>query len=125
MPEPFATLDAAVAGLYPAADRQRRARIRAMAEVVAAFGPRLISPETLSMRRLERLAAAARGGFSALIDGALPQSKATTAAAQWEMLENVLREAEAEARAPRPPTPAPAAPAASSGRARTSASAAN
>ena len=110
VPEPFATIDAAVAGLYPSADRQRRARIRAVAEVVSSLAAVLIAPETLSLRKLERLAAATRGGFSTLIDGALRQSKAATAAAQWEVLESILREAETESRSPLSPDPRPGRP---------------
>ena len=102
VPDPFATLDAAVAGLYPTADRQRRARIRSIAAVVADLGGVLKSPESLSMRKLERLAAACRGGFTELITCALSESRAASSEAQWEVLENVLREAESEARTPAP-----------------------
>lgn len=110
VPDDFPTVDAAVAALYPAADRQRRARIRAIAVVVDELFDVLLTPETLSMRQLERLAAACRGGFTDLIEGTLRQSKARTAAAQWLALENVLREAEAEARAPSAPDPRPGRP---------------
>ncbi|MCR8724249.1 ParB/RepB/Spo0J family partition protein [Frigidibacter sp. ROC022] len=110
VPDDFPTVDAAVAALYPAASRQRRARIRAVAVVVEELYDVLLTPERLSMRQLERLAAACRGGFTDLIEGALRQSRASSSAAQWAVLENVLREAEAEARAAAPSDPRPGRP---------------
>jgi ParB family chromosome partitioning protein len=106
----FPTTDAAVAALYPHADRSRRARIRAACCVVEDLGHVLREPHALTLRRLERLAAACRGGFTSLIEVALRQSTARTAAAQWAVLETVLLEAEREARAEDPPDPRPGRP---------------
>lgn len=110
VPDLFPTIDAAVAGLYATADRQRRARIRAIAHVVEELGELLSEPATWSMRRLERLAAALRGGFTPLVIHALQHSRAKDPASQWKLLETILLEAESEARSPSPPDPRPGYP---------------
>lgn len=110
VPAVFATADAAVAELYRSADRQRRARIRAVCTVIEELGPLLIDPAALSQRQLLRLAAACRGGFTDLIETALAQSASRSAAGQWRILDTILLEAEAEARAPEPPDPRPGRP---------------
>jgi len=110
VPEPFETVDAAVAALYRSADRQRRARIRAACVVVEELSDLLAAPHTLTLRRLERLSAACRGGFTPLLRLALEESRTRDPARQWRVIENVLREAEAEARDPSPPDPRPGRP---------------
>jgi ParB family chromosome partitioning protein len=75
----FDTLDDAVARLYPALDRNRRARIRAVAEVVDAFGyDTLERPESLNQHQLSRLANTIRAGLADLILHALSQSSETS-----------------------------------------------
>jgi ParB family chromosome partitioning protein len=119
----FDTLDEAVARLYPALDRNRRARIRAVAEVVEGLvDGTLERPESLNQHQLSRLANAIRAGLADLIQHALSQSSETSPAGQWRLLHPIMEEAEEEAHeASRPtadnrsPAPAtnPAAPAAS------------
>ena len=98
----FPTLDAAVAGLYPALDRFRRARIRGVATVVEALGDDLLAdPRALSQNQLGRLEAAIRQGFGPLIEGALTQSRETTPDGQWRVLAPIVEEAEEDLRAAR------------------------
>ena len=102
----FDTLDAAVARLFQALDRNRRTRIRATAEVVAEIGDHLLTdPRTLTQNQLVRIAFALRNGYGPVIEAALGHSTDRTPDAQWRALLPVLAEAEAEARTP---TPAPA-----------------
>lgn len=104
----FATLDAALCGLYPHAHRTKRIRLRAVAEVVEALDGALADPESLAERRLLRIANALRLGWGELIEAALESAEAETAAAQWIALEPVLTEAEtlvAEGRPTRPGRP--------------------
>ena len=97
----FPTLDAAVNGLYPTLSRQRRARIRAVVEVVSEIGDHILThPEALGMRQLTRIADALRRGFGPVIDGALKHSSDRSPEAQWNILRPVLEEAESEARTP-------------------------
>lgn len=103
----FETLDAAVARLFQALDRNRRTRIRAAAEVVAELGDHLlIAPRTLSQNQLVRIAFALRNGFGPVIEAALRQATDRAPEAQWRALRPVLEEAEAEAEA-HTQTPAP------------------
>ena len=91
----FDTLDAAVQGLYPALDRQRRARLRALAEVVAELGEGVLTnPEALSQSRLLRLGTPIRRGFLPLMLGALEQSRDRSPQGQWRILEPIIEEAE-------------------------------
>lgn len=106
----FDTVDAAIEGLYPAADRQRRARLRAICTVAEEFGSALCDPHCLSQRQLLRLAAACRGGFTDLMLGALAEARCPDIAAQLKLPDTILLEAEAEARHPAPPDPRPGRP---------------
>lgn len=97
----FPTLDAATDSLYRTLDRHRRARIRAMAEVVAEIGDHLLTaPETLSQNQITRIAFALRAGLAPLITTALRTSKQKSPDAQWRTLLPVLLEAEESARTP-------------------------
>lgn len=91
--EMFATLDLALAGLYPHAPRQKRAKLRALAEVVEALDGILTDPETLSELRLLRIAAALRLGWGELIEMALVDGPDHTAA-QWLRIRPLLEESE-------------------------------
>lgn len=98
------TLDAAIALLYPAASRQRRARLRGFAHVVDELDGYLAEPHSLSSNRMERLAAGLRGGFGSFLRESLDITAPATArdpAAQWAVIENVLRES---LEAPRTPS---------------------
>ncbi len=101
----FDTLDAALAALYPHANRQKRARLRGVAEVVEALDGLLIDPETMSENRLMRLANTLRLGWGEIIETALTQADARTPAAQWQALRAVLEEAETLLAEHRPTTP--------------------
>jgi ParB family chromosome partitioning protein len=70
----FATIDAAIDSLYPSAGAVKRARLRAVASVVELLEYTLAAPETLSERRLLRLAAAITNGFGSIIDDAVRQT---------------------------------------------------
>ncbi len=98
----FPTLDAAVAGLYPTLDKQRRARLRAVAEVVHEIGDRLLTnPETLMLTQLTRIAEAIRRGLGDLIQHALMQSHDRSPEGQWKLIRAILDEADHDARNPR------------------------
>ncbi len=89
----FETLDAALIGLYPHAHRQKRAKLRAIAEVVEALGDSLTDPEDYSETRLLRLSAVLRMGWFELLSAALTQG-AGDAQSQWVRLQPLLSEAE-------------------------------
>jgi ParB family chromosome partitioning protein len=94
----FASLEAAVDGLHPAADRHKRTRLRAMARAVEALDGQLSAPERLSQAELMRLAAACRAGLGPAIVAALAEVRvpqgADAAALEWEAVLPVLAEAE-------------------------------
>ncbi|WP_209425308.1 ParB N-terminal domain-containing protein [Pararhodobacter sp. SW119] len=97
----FDTLDAAVAGLYPTLDRQRRARFRSIAEVIAEIGEGVLThPESLGMRQLTRIADALRRDYGHVIEAALKHSLDRSPEGQWKLLRPILDEAEAEVRTP-------------------------
>ena len=93
----FETLDAAIAALYPSLSRQKRSRLRAVAEVVEHMAGVLSEPHRLSQQKLTRLAAAIRGDFADLMLTALMEQSDKSPAAQWKTLNAILMEAEAEA----------------------------
>ena len=90
----FATLDEALGTLYPHASRQKRAKLRSIAEVIEALDDLLADPETLSEARLLRIANVLRLGWHDILRTALGESSANTAAAQWDILRPILEEAE-------------------------------
>lgn len=97
----FPTLDAATDSLYRTLDRHRRARIRAMAEVVAEIGDHLLTaPETLSQNQITRIAFALRAGLAPLLTTALRTSKQKSPDAQWKLILPILLEAEDSTRTP-------------------------
>ncbi|HSF95590.1 MAG TPA: ParB/RepB/Spo0J family partition protein [Thermohalobaculum sp.] len=100
----FDTVDAAVAGLYPLADRHKRGRLRLMVPVVEALEGLLATPEQLSQNRMLTLAAGFAAGYGEVIETALEESSAATLEAQWRVLRGVLAELGAE------PDPGPTRP---------------
>lgn len=100
----FATVDAAVAGLFPLADRNKRSRLRLTVPVVEELDGCLATPERLSQNRLMKLAAGFAAGYGEVIETALAESSAATLEAQWQVLKGVLAELGAE------PDPGPARP---------------
>ena len=101
---PFDTLDAALSTLYPFAARQKRAKLRGIAELVEALDGTITDPETLSEARLLRVAAVLRLGWHEVITAALTEG-AQTPAAQWARLKPILEEAETLVVSGRPTTP--------------------
>lgn len=89
----FATLDDALAAFYPHAARQKRAKLRAIAEVVEALDGALTDPETLSEARLLRLAAALRLGWAELLLAAL-EAGSDHPEAQWSRVRPLIEESE-------------------------------
>ena len=90
----FPTIEEAVAALYPAADKQKRSRLRSLAHLVDELDGWLAEPERLSQRQALRLAAACQRGFGHLIRAALEDSSADNPDAQARLIEPILREAE-------------------------------
>lgn len=100
----FDTLDAALTAVYPNAARQKRAKLRAIADVVEALDGILTDPELISETRLLRIAAVRNLGWGELIETALLEGS-DLPAAQWDRLRPVLEEAEMLVKASRPTTP--------------------
>jgi ParB family chromosome partitioning protein len=101
----FPTPDAAVAGLYANATRQRRVRLRALARVAEMLDGHLATPEALTYRQMQRLAASLRPDFTDLIRHVLDENAREGLAAQWQALLPVLDEAEASLKDPTPYAP--------------------
>jgi len=90
----FPTYDAAIAGLYPYVDRQRRSRLRAFALVYDELADSgLATPQRLTVARMERLAAALRGGLAAAIRDCLAEHRGEGLESQWAALGPTLAEA--------------------------------
>ena len=90
----FPTLDAAVTALHPNAPRQKRARLRACASVVEQLDGQFTTPDRLSVRHMERLASALRGGFADLICHILQENRGQNFDTQWAALVATLNEAD-------------------------------
>lgn len=90
----FATLDAAVSHLYMCVSRQKRARLRAVAQVVEEFEGILTAPEALSLRQIMRISRAIQSGLGEVMRDALETTRRTSAEAQWELILPYLLEAE-------------------------------
>ncbi|NEX47961.1 ParB/RepB/Spo0J family partition protein [Pseudotabrizicola algicola] len=88
----FPTPDAAIRGLFPHLSRQSHHRMRGHAEVVEALGDILSQPETLSSRRLDRLATALRSGWENLLRAALAPLKSPGMETQWQAMLPILTE---------------------------------
>jgi ParB family chromosome partitioning protein len=86
----FDTLDAAALALYPHSPRPTRARYRAFATVVEALDGLLTTPESLSTARMERLAAALRGGNESRLCTALSHVAGEPLETQWQALQPAL-----------------------------------
>jgi len=94
-----------VAGLYPMADRNKRARLRLAVPVVEELDGLIANPEQLSQNRLLKLAAGYAAGYGEVIETALGQSSARTPEAQWQVLRGVLAEMGSEPDPARPGYP--------------------
>jgi ParB family transcriptional regulator, chromosome partitioning protein len=89
----FATVEDAIARLYPNANPTKRSRLRSAALVVEQLEGPLIAPERLSERQLLRLAAAIRNGFAEPIAVTVAATR-TGPDGQWAALQPFLVESE-------------------------------
>ena len=101
----FETIDAAVEALYMCLQRDKRRRVRAVAQVIEELDGHLTAPKTLKQQPLLRLAAAIARGYGPLMRHALGESRQKQPEAQWRTLLSILVEAEN----PDIPDPQPAA----------------
>ncbi|GLS88210.1 hypothetical protein GCM10010873_31840 [Cypionkella aquatica] len=88
----FDTLDAATQTLHASASRQKRARLRAFAEVVEDLEDAIATPERLTGRQMHRLSAALRAGLSELMHHTLRDHRRSALPAQWQALLPILSE---------------------------------
>ena len=86
------SLDAAIARLYPAANRRKVSRLRVLGEVVEAMDGWIETPEDWSEARLIRLGNVLRAGWDKLLYAALDDAPE---GAEWEALRPLIEEAEA------------------------------
>ncbi|MGH6979109.1 MAG: hypothetical protein ACRED4_07440, partial [Brevundimonas sp.] len=101
----FDTVEAAIDALYASLSRDKRKRLRAVAHLAEELDGALTAPETLSLRQLLRLAAAASRGYADLMRHALTESSLKEPDHQWRLLLPILAECED----PAIPDPKPAA----------------
>jgi ParB family chromosome partitioning protein len=90
----FETVETALETLYRNLKHDRRRRLRTITHLVEELDGQLTAPETLSQKRLLRLAAAANRGFGPLIRHALAESRLKDADSQWRLLQPILAESE-------------------------------
>ncbi|MDZ4311594.1 MAG: ParB N-terminal domain-containing protein [Cypionkella sp.] len=88
----FDTLDDATQTLHASASRQKRARLRAFAEVVEDLQDAIVTPERLTGRQMHRLSAALRAGLSELIHLTLRDHRRSALPTQWQALLPILSE---------------------------------
>jgi ParB family chromosome partitioning protein len=86
----FDTPDAAVACLFPSLPRTSHNRIRNHVSVVEALGPLLATPEHLTLRQLDTLAAAIASGHEDLLTATLHPVAGSGSETQWTTLRPVL-----------------------------------
>ncbi|MEV8466846.1 ParB/RepB/Spo0J family partition protein [Fluviibacterium sp. DFM31] len=92
----YDTVEAAVNGLFHAASKAKRSKIRSFALVHEELGDMLVFPEQLSERAGLRLANALRGGLAGEIREALSSGQGTEAEAEWALMEPLVEKAEAD-----------------------------
>lgn len=85
--------ESAIAALYPTHQRQKRARLRDLAAVVEEFDGAFTTPERLTAQRIERLAAALRGGLPDVLHAVLAQHRGKSLDLQWSAILPTLSEA--------------------------------
>ena len=98
----FPNNEAAVAALYRDISPSARSRLLSVVSVYEELGPRLTAGETYSLRQLLRIAMAIKAGFGEVLETALRESPAREPSVQWELLQNILTEAEQSLRDPDP-----------------------
>ncbi len=92
----FAGVEEAIVGLYAAASKAKRSKIRSFALVHEELGDLLTFPTELSEKAGLRLAAAIRDGFATKLRSALGSGMGTSPGEEWGLLEPVLDAHEAE-----------------------------
>ena len=90
----FGTYDAAIDGLYPNTNRQKRARLRAIVNVVERFDGLLTDPEFLSQQKLLRLANAVAHDWGNLIETVLMENRRASTGEQWKKITPLIKELE-------------------------------
>jgi ParB family transcriptional regulator, chromosome partitioning protein len=88
----FDTVEAAARALHPSASRQKQFRYRTWASVVEALVPHLTTPQRLTTRQMDRLAAALRGGFTDLIQQTLTDHRTAPLRTQWDAILPLIQE---------------------------------
>jgi ParB family chromosome partitioning protein len=96
----FGSIEQAVDGLFPNADRTKRTRLRAIAAFAEEIGGFFHAPERLSERQIERIIRANVAGFGDLVRTALEESSITDPDHQWTLVQPIIEEAEENARTP-------------------------
>lgn len=96
----FPSPDAAVEGIFAAASKAKRSKIRSFALVHEELGDLLNFPTDLSEKNGLRLAQALRQGFGAQLRAALAVGQGVDPAGEWAQMEPALRQAEASEREP-------------------------
>lgn len=91
----FASPDAAVDGIFSAASKAKRSKIRSFALVHEELGDLLSFPTDMSERNGLRLAHALRQGFVAELRAALALAPRSDSVREWASLEPLVRKAEA------------------------------
>lgn len=94
----FRDVEAAIAGLYAAASKAKRSKIRSFALIHEELGDLLTFPTELSEKAGLRLAAAVRDGYASKLRSALARGMGTSPADEWGAVEPVVEEYEALSR---------------------------
>lgn len=92
----YESVEQAVNGLFHAASKAKRSKIRSFALVHEELGDMLVFPEQLSERAGLRLANALRGGRAGEIREALSTGQGVDADSEWVLMEPLVEIAEAE-----------------------------
>ena len=87
----FPSVEAAVDGLFAAASKAKRSKVRSFAAVHEALGDLLKFPVTLTEKAGLRLAAAVRDGAQARLREALDGAETADAKSEWLLLEQALQ----------------------------------
>ena len=103
----FDTPDAAIAKLFPQSSAPGRSRLRAIASVVEELSDVITDGPSYSLRHLLRIASALRADFGHVIWAALTEHPDKSPAAQMELLQNILTEAELSLSQPQRTDPPP------------------
>jgi ParB family chromosome partitioning protein len=96
----YDNVEQAVNGLFHAASKGKRSKIRSFALVHEELGDMLAFPEHLSERAGLRLAGALRAGLTSRLREGLASGQGTDPETEWEVLEPIVEIAEAEIRPP-------------------------